>query len=176
MANVINQPRAAVRGATASETDAGGWKVDPYTRLFVGVAGAMIVAGGLIAAINSAAPFAHGSWLAAYLVLVGGVAQVLLGVGPLALPAPRLLGDLRLVQLGLWNLGNAIVAAGALLDASGVVLAGSLLLLVALACFYFGGGPGRAGARVRVSLYRAAILALAASALLGAVLARTPGG
>jgi hypothetical protein len=30
----------------------------------------------------------HGSWLAAYLVLVGGVAQLLLGVGSLALPAP----------------------------------------------------------------------------------------
>jgi hypothetical protein len=43
---------------------------------FVAVASALIVAGGLVAAVNGAAAFAHGSWLAAYLVLVGGVAQL----------------------------------------------------------------------------------------------------
>ena len=42
----------------------------------VAVASALIVAGGLVAAVDGAAPFAHGSWLAAYLVLVGGVAQL----------------------------------------------------------------------------------------------------
>lgn len=84
--------------------------VDGYTWAFTGAAGAMIVVGGLVAAINSAAPFAHGSWLAAYLVLVGGVAQLLLGVGSLGLPAPRLSARLRRAQLGLWNGGNAAVA------------------------------------------------------------------
>lgn len=48
-------------------------RVDGYTWAFTAVARTMIVAGGVVAAINSAAPFAHGSWLAAYLVLVGGV-------------------------------------------------------------------------------------------------------
>ena len=87
-------------------------RVDGYTWAFTAAAGAMIVVGGLVAAINSAAPFAHGSWLAAYLVLVGGVAQLLLGVGCLGLPAPRLSARLRRTQLGLWNVGNAAVASG----------------------------------------------------------------
>ncbi|MEZ5077552.1 MAG: hypothetical protein R2725_08930 [Solirubrobacterales bacterium] len=149
-------------------------RVDARTLAFVAVAAAMVTAGGLLAAINSAAPFAHGSWLAAYLVLVGGVAQLVLGLGPLALPAPRLSRRLRLAQLTLWNLGNAVVVVGVLVDLSGVVAAGGLVLLVALCCFAVSGGPACPGARARVSLYRAAALALAASALIGSVLARTP--
>jgi hypothetical protein len=35
-------------------------------------AGALIAAGCAGAAVNSAAPFGHGSWLAAYLVFAGG--------------------------------------------------------------------------------------------------------
>jgi hypothetical protein len=43
---------------------------------FLAFAGALIAAGGAGAAVNSAAPFGHGSWLAAYLVFVGGVSQI----------------------------------------------------------------------------------------------------
>lgn len=75
-------------------------RVDGYAWTFAVAAGTMIVAGGLVAAINSAAPFAHGSWLAAYLVLVGGVAQLLLGVGCLVLPEPRLSARLRRASWG----------------------------------------------------------------------------
>jgi hypothetical protein len=52
--------------------------------VFLATAAAMVVAGGSVAAVNGASSFAHGSWLAAYLVLVGGVAQLLLGIGILA--------------------------------------------------------------------------------------------
>lgn len=146
-------------------------RVDGYAWAFVVVAGAMIVAGGLAAAINSAAPFAHGSWLAAYLVLVGGVAQLLLGVGCLALPAPRLSARLRRAQLGLWNSGNAAVAAGVLIGAFGLVIAGSVVLLAALAGFALGAGSAAANGRGRLILYRFAILALASSVVVGSLLA-----
>src|SRR4051812_49961439 len=56
---------------------------------FVVLAVVMIVVGGLVAAVNSAAPFAHGSWLAAYLVLVGGFSQSVLCGGRCLLSAPR---------------------------------------------------------------------------------------
>ena len=135
----------------------------------------MIFVGGLVAAINSAAPFAHGSWLAAYLVLVGGVAQLLLGVG-LGLPAPRLSARLRRTQLGLWNVGNAAVAGGVLGDMVSLVVGGSLVLLGALAGFALGAGPASSNARGRVILYRVAILGLAGSVVIGSVLANSSPG
>lgn len=150
--------------------------IDGYAWAFVALAGVMIVAGGLVAAINSAAPFAHGSWLAAYLVLVGGVAQLVLGVGCLALPAPRLSARMRRAQLTLWNAGNAAVAAGVLTGAVGLVITGSVVLLAALAGFALGAGPAPTNGRGRLFLYRLAILALAWSVVIGSLLADTPKG
>ena len=148
--------------------------IDAETLLFVTLAGVLIVGGGLVAAVNSAAPFAHGSWLAAYLVLVGGVAQLVLGVGPLALPGRAGSILLRRTQLLLWNAGAAAVAIGVLADRIAVVLVGSVTVLIALACFVRGGGPIGAGARRRVLGYRAVILALAVSVAVGGVLAAAP--
>jgi hypothetical protein len=147
------------RGATAE------------TVAFAGLAGALIVAGGLVAAVNSATPFAHGSWLAAYLVLVGGVAQLALGAAPVVLPAPVSSTWLRRAQLALWNAGIAIVAAGVFADALAIVVAGSVLVLAALAAFAYGGGPVRPQAATRVMLYRLVILVLAVSVAIGSVLA-----
>jgi hypothetical protein len=147
------------------------------TWAFAATAAAMVVAGGLVAAVNSAAPFAHGSWLAAYLVLVCGVAQALLGLGSLGLPAPRLSARLRGAQFGLWNLGNAAVAGGVLGGSVGLVVAGSVVVLGALAAFAAGGGPVHPGSRGRVVLYRAVIAGLAGSVVVGALLAdSSPGG
>ena len=46
----------------------------PAMRAFVVLGAVAIVAGGLIAAVTRPSGFAEGPWLAAYLVLVGGVA------------------------------------------------------------------------------------------------------
>jgi hypothetical protein len=151
-------------------------RVDAYTWAFAAVAGAMIVAGGLIAAINSATPFAHGSWLAAYLVLVGGVAQLLLGIGCLGLPLPRLSAGLRRAQLGLWNVGNVVVVGGVLGNSVGVVVVGSAIVLGALGAFGVGGGPSCRFDRGRVIVYRLVILGLAGSVLIGATLAGSSPG
>jgi hypothetical protein len=132
-----------------------------------GIAAALIVAGGLVAAVNSATPFAHGSWLAAYLVLVGGVAQLALGLGLLLLPAPVLSPRLGRAQLVLWNGGIALVAVGVLADAAAIVVLGSLVVLAALGCFARAAGPAREPGRGRVVAYRAVILVLAVSVLVG---------
>jgi hypothetical protein len=137
----------------------------------LGTSGALIVAGGLVAAVNSAAPFAHGSWLAAYLVLVGGVAQLVLGAGPLLLPAPSRSRRLRRAQLVLWNAGSALVAVGVLTDARVVVLGGSALVLASLACSARAAGPVREPGRGRVIAYRGLIAVLAVSVVIGAALA-----
>jgi hypothetical protein len=144
----------------------GRWSIDPAGTPFVAAAGVLIVAGGLVAAVNSAAPFAHGSWLAAYLVLVGGVSQVLLGVGGVALRATSGAGRL---ELALWNAGTLVVAFGVLVDASAIVALGSAALLIALARF---GAATARGAPLRWRLaYQALIVALASSVLVGCALA-----
>lgn len=145
--------------------------IDGHSAMFAALGGALIVAGGLVAAINSAAPFAHGSWLAAYLVLVGGVSQLLLGLGRLLLPTPGPSVGLRRAEMTLWNTGNLAVAGGVLIGAAAMVTLGSVALLVAMACFAVGAGPGRHGGRGRVIAYHAVIVALAASVIVGSVLA-----
>jgi hypothetical protein len=152
-------------------------RADRYSWAFAATSGALIVAGGLVAAINSATPFAHGSWVAAYLVLVGGVAQMFLGVWCLGLPEPKLAARLRGAELGLWNVGNAIVVGGVLTESASVVVVGSAMLLGALAGFALGGGPIRRDQPGRVIIYRIVILGLAGSVVIGAVLAHSsPGG
>jgi hypothetical protein len=78
---MITDPRGLTRTADSRER---GLSLDRSTVRFLASASVLIVAGGAVAAVNSAAPFGHGSWLAAYLVLVGGVSQVVLGAGRLA--------------------------------------------------------------------------------------------
>src|SRR5579875_3107512 len=92
---------------------------------------ACVIAGGLVAAATAPAPSGHGSWAAAYLVLVGGVAQVALGAGQ-ALLAPRS-PSRRLVaaEFAGWNAGNAAVLAGTLAGVTPLVDAGGALLVAA---------------------------------------------
>jgi hypothetical protein len=143
-------------------------------RLTVAVlGGAAVVAGGLVAAVNSAAPFAHGSWLSAYLVLVAGVSQLALGIGAQALPVHQPPATAVYVQVALWNLGNIAVAAGVLGDAPAAVAAGSAALLVALGSFARCVGRGRRRARRWVVAYHATVATLALSTGIGCALAGT---
>lgn len=98
-----------------------------------GLAGtACIIGGGLLAAITAHAPTEHSSWAAAYLVLVGGVAQIGLGFGSAAL-APRIASRAaRIGILALWNTGNALVMAGVLTSLNVLVDAGGIALVIAL--------------------------------------------
>lgn len=91
----------------------------------------LVVVGGLVAAVTGPLQLDHGSWLAAYLVLVGGAAQVSIGRAPTWLrlrTSPRggwweLMG---------WNVGNLAVVVGTLTTAPFVVDAGGVILLLVL--------------------------------------------
>lgn len=110
--------------------------LDRPTIASLALGGALIVAGGVFAAVNSASPFGHGSWLAAYLVLVGGISQVVLGLGALALRGPCAFGSrVATARLALWNLGSLAVPAGVLAARAGPVSAGSAALLCSLTLF-----------------------------------------
>ncbi|HEU5002339.1 MAG TPA: hypothetical protein VFW71_06115 [Actinomycetota bacterium] len=64
------------------------------------------------------------SWAAGYLVLVAGVAQVLLGLGQEYLAHPGIGATRRWAELGCWNLGNALVLVGGLLEVEAAIIAG----------------------------------------------------
>lgn len=152
-------------------TERGALARDADVAVFVGLGGALIVAGGFVAAINSAAPFTHGSWLAAYLVLVGGVAQIALGAGRLALGVPAAPARLRRLQLIGWNVGNAAVMGGVLAGSLAVVVVGSVPLLAALGGFAVGVRAAWRRARGLTLAYSAFVLMLAVSVVIGCVLA-----
>ncbi len=140
---------------------------------------AFLAAGVIAAVVRGLVVFAHGWWLVAYLVLVGALAQVLLGLGELWLAAltgtecPRE-ATLRW-QLVLWNAGTVAVAVADLARAPAAVLAGSVASLAAVALFGRAPASRAASARGRAAAQDAAYLllvaALAASAMIGCYLA-----
>ena len=131
-----------------------------------------IVAGGLMAAVTAPLELDHGSWAAAYLVLVVGVAQILLGTTQAALVTDgRDLGGRGWVELASWNLGSLLVIGGTVAESTWLVGIGSVLLVVALVLFMTSvPGPSRYP-RLRL-LYRAFAGFLALSVAVGTVLAQ----
>lgn len=142
---------------------------------FVLIGVACVIAGGFVAAGTALAPTEHGAWSSAYLVLVGGVAQVGLGLGQAWL-APRLPTRASAVaELALWNAGDAAVLAGTLTGLAPVVDVGGVALVAALALFIrgVGGATSSSPTRLRWTLYgfRALVLILLVSVPVGLVLA-----
>jgi len=101
-----------------------------------------IIAGGLLAAATAPAPSEHTTWAAAYLVLVGGVAQIGLALGQ-AMFTARISTPLLAGQVAGWNLGNAAVLTGTLLGTTALVDLGGALLAVTLGLMARSLGPAR---------------------------------
>ncbi|MHB1223900.1 MAG: hypothetical protein ACYC2G_07635 [Gemmatimonadaceae bacterium] len=149
-------------------------------RSFTACATVFIVAAAALAVARAITPIDRGWWLVAYLSLVGGVAQLMLGPGLIALarlrnaPAP---GGRRamMTRLVLWNAGTLLVAAANLAGAMPGVVAGSALLLGALALFTGDLRTVRATANLSapwwVRGYVVLLVFLALSVVVGTVLA-----
>ena len=134
----MSSSTAAIRHpAKPTELSAPAW-------VMIGLGYACIIAGGLVAAVAAPLDLYRGSWVSAYLVLVGGIAQLGLGWAPGWLGRP--LGTQRAWwQLLAWNLGNAVVIVSTLaLWPLGVSL-GSILLVIALALALLGWFGRRGG-------------------------------
>ncbi|HTO00076.1 MAG TPA: hypothetical protein VL068_05315 [Microthrixaceae bacterium] len=129
-----------------------GW---PSVRPFLYVGSACIVAGGLVAAVTEPFSFEQGSWLAAYLVLVGGVAQIALGVGQAALLHGVLERNSIVRELLTWNLGSLGVMIGSLTGSALLTTLGGVILAVSLGSFLLGvRTPGRRSHRVLSVIYQ----------------------
>lgn len=134
-----------------------------------------VLLGGAVAAVTGPLELAKGSWLAAYLVLVCGVPQYLIG----RMISHWQIGRAGWVLLTCWNLGNAAVIAGTLLTATYLVDVGGVILLIPLLLLLWivirlkqptDGVPGR-GAITARWLPVVLLLALIVSIPIGLVLA-----
>lgn len=155
------------------------------TRVLVLAGSTCVVAGGLIAAITGPLDWRQGSWLAAYLVLVGGVAQFVMGRVPTWFALPVSLRVAWTQVIG-WNLGNAVVIAGSLASLPNVVDIGGAILVVILVDMLRdefrrdSSAPSHRPLKVPLTLwrwaYRALLIVLAVSVPVGLVLAHLRGG
>jgi hypothetical protein len=140
---------------------------------FLAIGGAGILAGGLVSAASAASPSYLASWTVAYLVLVVGFAQVLLGIGQAQLAARRPPAALVLAEVLAFNLANVAVVAGSLASLVVLTWVGALLIVVAMALFIWAARGGPTGNRGLLWLYRAMIVLLLVSAPIGIILAHS---
>ena len=136
--------------------------------LFV-AGGVAIIAGGLTAAVTGPTGWERGSWVAAFLVLVAGVAQIGLGVGSALLTAQQTSARLAGAECVLWSIGCAVVIAGTLASSPVAVTVGSVPLFAVLAMSIASSGSAQ---RSHFALaYRALLTVLLVSLPVGIALA-----
>lgn len=137
----------------------------------VAIGTACVVAGGLVAAFSAPMDIDHGSWVAAFLVLIGGVAQIALGAGQawLAERAPR--RRTIAAQEWSWNLGGVAVLAGTLVSLPVLTSIGGLSIAISLALFANGTRSRSDELRKLVLLYRCVVVFVLASIPVGIALA-----
>ncbi len=143
------------------------WRTNPFRVLGT----AWVIAGGLVAAVTSPLQLAHGSWAAAYQVLVAGVAQNAFGTAQRALAPTQPSSRVVAAELLTWNLGSAAVIGGTLIRNPYVVDCGGLLLVAALAIMIRtvrGKGEGPAWA---LWIYRILLVVILVSIPIGLTLA-----
>lgn len=128
-----------------------------------------IVVGGLVAAAIAHAPGQKLVWMVAYLILVGGVAQVILGGGQALLTDRLPSGRTRLAEVFLFNAGNVGVIFGTIWSSLPIVWAGTLLFAAALVMFML--ATRVAGRSWLVYAYRLVLLLVGVGAITGLVLA-----
>jgi hypothetical protein len=140
---------------------------------------AFVVTALVVGACNALSPFEQGWWLAAFLFLVGGASQFLLGGGQFVVAARRHAAAparaLSWIQLALWNSGTAAVAGADMAHVLPGVAAGSTILIIALVLFLAGLlQTGRTARRRSAALergYLTLLVLLAGCVILGTFLA-----
>ena len=130
-----------------------------------------VIAGGLTAAVTGPLGLEHGSWSAAFQVLVGGVLLGVLGIAQYGLAARAPGRAVLLAELLAWNLGGLAVIGGTVLGAPLLVDAGGALLVVTMVLMLRAVGRRAQGPAWLLWVFRAALVLTAVSIPVGLVLA-----
>lgn len=140
---------------------------------FLILGGLGILAGGFLSAVSAASPSYLAAWAVAYLVLVVGFAQLLLGIGQDQLAVRRPSASLVAAEVLAFNLANAAVLIGSLTTTVVLTWVGAALIVVAMALFIWAARGGGSRHRWLLYLFRAMIVVLLVSAPVGIVLAHS---
>ena len=130
-----------------------------------------VVLGGLLSAISAGAPSYLSSWSVAYLVLVAGVGQLVLGVGQALLATAQLSPRLIAAQVLTFNIANVAVLAGTAITQTVLVYIGGGAFVVALALFVWGVRSSRTHNKWALYGFRAMLALLLISTPIGLILA-----
>ena len=134
--------------------------------------GLSVIAGGAAAAVTGPTQWSHGSWVAAFLVLVAGVAQLGIGAGQAYLATTTPTATSVAAQCGMWNLGCAMVIAGTLLSSPFTVSVGSVPLVAVLMMSLLAlRGRSRTRRSIVLVAYRLLLVVVLASVPIGIALA-----
>lgn len=143
---------------------------------FLVIGGLGILAGGFLSAISAAAPSYLASWAVAYLVLVVGFAQLLLGIGQDQLAVRRPSAGLVVAEVLAFNLANAAVLVGSLASNMLLTWLGAALIVVAMGLFIWAARGSGGRHQWLLYLFRTMIVILLVSAPIGIVLAHSRAG
>lgn len=163
----LSTPCAAARPTAADPSVAQRWRSN-LPLLVAG--GASVVAGGLAAAVTGPTRWTEGSWVAAFLVLVAGVAQLGIAAGQAYLTGAAPSAAFVAAQCAMWNLGCAAVITGTLLGSPLIVSAGSAPLLVVLVTSMIAARRRPTPHSVAAFAYRLLLLVVIASIPIGIAL------
>jgi len=137
---------------------------------FFVAASVYVIAGGILAAATAYVTTQKTTWATAYIVLVGGVAQAVLGAA-LGWLAQRARMPLVWAAFALFNLGNIGVLAGQLTGLLALTFTGGALLVVALVLVIAATRRGAPTHPVVLWAFRIVVVVLAVSIPTGLVLA-----
>ncbi|MCC9069529.1 hypothetical protein [Arthrobacter cryoconiti] len=140
---------------------------------FVVLGSFSIIAGGVISAASAGGPNYFSAWTVAYLVLVAGFAQLVLGIGQANL-ASRIPSTLVIAwQIITFNASSAAVLLGTLLAAPFLTYVGAALLVVALALFVWGVRGHTRHSVVLLWAFRTMVVILLVSAPIGLIISHS---
>src|SRR5699024_9719062 len=131
-----------------------------------------IAAGGLVSAVTAPVPNEASAWAVAYLVLVCGLAQVLLGSGRVLLSSTSPSWRSIAAECMGWNVANAAILVGNLADVASLLYLGAVLLLVDIGLLLHGVRRNAGTTRWPLYTYRVLAALLAVSVPVGLLLAR----
>jgi len=140
---------------------------------FLVVGGISIIAGGVISAVAAASPSYIASWAVAYIVLVAGVAQLVLGIGQAQLTSTQSPTWVIVAEAVALNLANVAVLIGSLAEIRVLSYIGAALLVIALVLFVWAVRGNHSRNRWLLYAFRAIVVILAVTAPIGLVIAHS---